>query len=56
MGKAVEAQLNKLVAENLLSFDQKFWVRLATRNDTAEPGDKARSVSPISRSLTTPDM
>eukprot|EP00884_Botryococcus_braunii_P003527 jgi/Botrbrau1/13175/Bobra.242_1s0011.2 len=35
-------ELEKMVAENLLSFDQKFWVRLATRNDTAEQGDKAR--------------
>jgi hypothetical protein len=28
-------QLGKGVADNLLAFDQKFWIRLATRNDTA---------------------
>jgi len=28
-------ELGKAVADNLLAFDQKFWIRLATRNDTA---------------------
>lgn len=28
-------QLGKLVADNVLSLDQKFWLRLATRSDTA---------------------
>jgi len=29
-------QLTQLVAENLLAFDQKFWIRLATRSDAAQ--------------------
>ncbi len=29
-------QLSQLVAENLLSFDQKFWIRVAARADTAD--------------------
>lgn len=29
-------QLTQLVAENLLAFDQKFWIRLASRSDTAQ--------------------
>lgn len=31
----VFVQLAKLVADNILSLDQKFWLRLATRSDTA---------------------
>lgn len=31
----VSVQLAKLVADNILSLDQKFWLRLATRSDTA---------------------
>ena len=34
-------QLTSLVAENLMSFDQKFWIRVASRSDTAAPADKA---------------
>jgi len=34
-------QLSSLVAENLMSFDQKFWIRVAARSDTATPADKA---------------
>lgn len=32
---AVWLQLAKLVADNILSLDQKFWLRLAARSDTA---------------------
>ena len=28
-------QLSRLVAENVLAFDQKFWLRVAARSDTA---------------------
>ncbi len=31
-----QQELTKLVAENLLAFDQKFWIRLATRSDAAQ--------------------
>jgi hypothetical protein len=27
-------QLSRLVAENIFSFDAKFWMRIATRNDS----------------------
>lgn len=38
--------LTKKVAENLFSFDQRFWLRLATRNDTATTDeDKERLAS-----------
>ena len=33
---ADEEALVKLVAENVLSFDQKLWIRLASRSDAAE--------------------
>ena len=33
---ADEEQLLKLVAENVLSFDQKMWIRIASRSDAAE--------------------
>lgn len=32
---ALPVQLGKTVAENLLSFDQRLWLRLATRSDSA---------------------
>lgn len=32
---AHSAQFEKLVTENILGFDQKFWIRVATRNDAA---------------------
>ena len=35
-------QFGKLVADNVLAFDQKFWVRLAARSDMAPAQDKER--------------
>ncbi len=35
-----QEQLAKTVAENALSFDQKFWLRLAARTDTADEDGK----------------
>ena len=38
-----DLQLGKCVADNVLAFDQKFWMRLASRNDSASsPEDKNR--------------
>lgn len=39
------AQLAQLVAENLMAFDQKFWIRVAARADTAPAADKDRLAS-----------
>ena len=36
---SVLLQLAKLVADNIMSLDQKFWLRLATRSDTASSQD-----------------
>jgi len=36
LGSKTQAELAKTVAENALSFDQKFWLRLAARTDTAD--------------------
>ena len=37
------AQLARTVAENIFAIDTKFWIRLATRNDTAQSAaDKER--------------
>lgn len=36
-------QLSRLVAENIFSFDAKFWMRVATRNDSVtDPVEKER--------------
>lgn len=43
-------ELTKMVAENMLSFDQRFWLRLATRSDTAtsdEDKDKLSSLAKV---------
>lgn len=38
-------QLEKLVVENILAFDEVFWIRLATRSDTCKSDDDKASVS-----------
>lgn len=35
-------QFGKVVAENIMAFDQPFWLRIAARCDTASGADKAR--------------
>lgn len=35
-----QQELTQLVAENLLAFDQKFWIRLATRADAAQSSEE----------------
>lgn len=36
-------QLSRAVAENIFNFDAKFWMRIATRNDSlTEPNEKER--------------
>lgn len=43
-GLLVSLQLQKLVAENILAFNEGFWIRLAARTDTCKSkDDKARS-------------
>lgn len=37
-----QEELAKTVAENALSFDQKFWLRLAARTDTADEEDQSQ--------------
>lgn len=37
-------QLEKLVVENILAFDEVFWIRLATRSDTCKSDDDKASV------------
>lgn len=38
-------QLQKLVAENVLAFNEGFWIRLAARTETCKSDDdKARSL------------
>jgi hypothetical protein len=35
--------LSRVVAENIFSFDAKFWMRVATRNDSlSDPSEKDR--------------
>ncbi|WZZ82984.1 hypothetical protein YC2023_103556 [Brassica napus] len=38
-------ELEKLVVENILAFDEVFWIRLATRSDTCKSDDDKASVS-----------
>ena len=38
-------QLEKRVVENILAFDEVFWIRLATRSDTCKSDDDKASVS-----------
>lgn len=40
-----QQQLTQLVAENLLAFDQKFWIRLATRSDAAQSSAEKESLT-----------
>ena len=43
---SVLLQLAKLVADNIMSLDQKFWLRLATRSDTASSQDNKQKSAP----------
>jgi flagellar biosynthesis regulator FlaF len=42
LGSKTQDELAKTVAENALSFDQKFWLRLAARTDTADDEAQAQ--------------
>jgi hypothetical protein len=45
-------QLAELVAENILSCDQKFWLRLATRSDTAtSPAEQEQLMGLANRAM-----
>lgn len=35
-------QFQKSVADNILAFDQQFWMRIAARNDAADEDEKQR--------------
>ncbi|KAK9809392.1 hypothetical protein WJX73_001610 [Symbiochloris irregularis] len=50
MKASSQPEFEKLVAENILSFDQKFWIRVATRSDAAEPAQKNK-LSTLARSV-----
>ncbi|KAK9820259.1 hypothetical protein WJX72_008197 [[Myrmecia] bisecta] len=39
-----QSELGRLVSENVLSFDQKFWLRLAARSDTAASQEEKQSL------------
>lgn len=38
-------QLEKIVVENILAFDEVFWIRLAARSDTCKSDDDKACVS-----------
>jgi hypothetical protein len=48
LAAASQQELSRVVAENIFSFDAKFWMRVATRNDSladAEQKERLRSVA-----------
>jgi hypothetical protein len=42
-------ELTKRVAENIMSYDQRFWLRLATRSDTAPSEEDAAKLQSLAR-------
>lgn len=46
-------ELGKTVADNILSFDQKFWLRLAARNDTASDEETKRQLTSLATVIMT---
>lgn len=45
------AQLVRAVGENILALDQKFWLRLATRVDTAGSESQKEALTSLSRAV-----
>lgn len=39
------------MAENIMTFDQRFWMRLAARSDTAEDEDERQRLSSLATSV-----
>ena len=45
------AQLTKLVADNVLALDQKWWLRVATRNDAAASREERDRLGALANSV-----
>ncbi|CAL8466153.1 g5689 [Coccomyxa elongata] len=50
-GASGQQELTKLVAENLLAFDQKFWIRLATRSDAAQSSAEKEGLTNLANTV-----
>lgn len=46
-----QPEFEKLVAENILSFDTKFWIRVATRNDAAPTTQDKDRLAALAKSV-----
>ncbi|KAK9822820.1 hypothetical protein WJX81_004256 [Elliptochloris bilobata] len=53
MGAKSQQELAKLVAENLLAFDPKFWLRMATRADAAESREEKDRLTALANTVMT---
>ena len=51
LASLVVPQLPRLVAENVLSFDQKMWMRIAARSDAAESMDDKEKFASLASKL-----
>lgn len=51
LGAKSQQQLAKLVADNIMSLDQKFWLRLATRSDTASSQDDKQKIGSLANTV-----
>lgn len=49
MAKKNPQDLAQCVAENIMSFDQRFWLRLATRSDAASDEEQRQQLSALAR-------
>ena len=52
-GAKSQQELAKLVAENLLAFDPKFWLRMATRADAAESREEKDRLTALANTVMT---
>lgn len=53
LGARSQQELAKLVADNILSLDQKFWLRLATRSDTATSEEDKQKIGSLASTIMT---
>ncbi len=51
MSTGAPAQLTKLVADNVLALDQKWWLRVATRNDAADSREERDRLGALANSV-----
>lgn len=49
MEKQSPAELAQCVAENIMSFDQRFWLRLATRSDAAADEEQRQQLAALAK-------